>query len=111
MRTAKSLLPFQLLQAIDVRPQRLRDYYRPISLLITLDQRQPQPSNGEPRPIKRVGEFRLRLLFAAKSDACTPRLKRFAVRTRRDLSIGVLAWQPHFDVIGLGGRESKLTGC
>src|SRR6266567_4770774 len=104
------LLPFYPLQAVDVRPQCLRDYYRPISLLIVFEQRQPQPSNREPRPIQRVREFRLRLFFAAKSDARPPRLKRFAVRTRRDLSIGVLAWQPDFDVIGLGGRESKVAG-
>src|SRR6185295_11264912 len=37
-------------------------------------------------------------------------LKRFAIRTRRDLAIGILARQPHFNVISFRRGESEVAG-
>ena len=71
------------------------------------DQRAP---DGETRAVQRVHELRL-ALRVAEARLHPPRLERLAVRARRDLAVGVLRGQPHFEVVGLGGGEADVAGA
>ena len=49
--------------------------------------------------------------FGFESDVCTSALKIFAIGAGGNFPVFILAGQPDFNIIGLGSRESQITGA
>src|SRR6202048_2822117 len=53
----------------------------------------------------------LTIFPAAKARLHAPRLELATHRARRNLAIGILAWQPDLDVVGLLRGETHIAGA
>src|SRR5262245_1069779 len=95
--------------AAHVRLQSLGNYDRPIGLLIVLEYRDQRTPDREPRAVQRVDVADLLAAFGAVARIHAPRLKVAAHRARGDFSIGILAWQPNLDVVGLLGGKAHVA--
>lgn len=67
------------LQAVEVRPQGLRDDDRAIGLLVVFENRQPSPANGQAAAIEGVQIFRLPALASPEPQVGAASLKGFKV--------------------------------
>src|SRR5258708_4512628 len=93
-----------------VRLQRLRNAHAAVGLLIVLQNRHPCTTTRKSAAIKRMKEFSLALALGRVANIRPPRLKSFEVRAGRNLAEKILPWQPDFNVISLGRRESHIGG-
>src|SRR5207247_2864599 len=98
------------LQAVNKRPQSLRNDHRAVGLLIILKDGKPSAADCQTRAVQGVHKLGLRSTGAAKANVGAPRLERFVVRAGRDFAKGILRRQPHFDVVSLGVAETKIAG-
>ena len=55
-------------------------------------------------------KLRFRATRATKTNLCAPRLERFIVRTRRDLTKSILRRQPNFNVVSLRRSKPEIAG-
>src|SRR5208283_528205 len=94
-----------------IRAKHFRDHNRSISLLVILHNGNPGAAHSQSRSVKRVHEFALSAGLRLEADARAPRLKRFAVRTRRDFPEFVARGQPDFQVIGLRRSKAHVAGA
>src|SRR5215831_172797 len=58
-----------------------------------------------------MDELRLAASAGAKLETCATSLKRLRVAARRDLSIGLLARQPHLEVVRFGRSKTHVAGA
>src|ERR1700722_11187548 len=90
-------------------PQYFRYCDGTIRLLIILYNRNPRAPNSQSRPIQRVHKLAFPSAFGLEPDACAPRLKRLAIRTRRNLAELIARGQPRFQVIRFRRGESHIS--
>src|SRR5208337_3632769 len=96
--------------AANVRTQHFRDHHAAVGLLVVLDDGNPRPPNCQSAAIERVHQFRFLAAFGPVANVCPPCLEIRKVRARGNLAEETLSRQPHFDVIGLGRRETQVGG-
>src|SRR6266852_58380 len=82
--------------------QDFRDQDQAIRLLIILHNGDPRAADGEPGTVQGVNEVTLPAALGFEANAGAAGLKRFTVRTGRDLAEFVACGQPNFDVIRFG---------
>src|SRR5437763_6033344 len=85
-----------------------RDDYRAVALLVVLQDRDQRAADREARAIQRMDVLGLSLVVA-EAGLHAPRLEGLHVGARRNLAIGVLAWQPDLEVVGLGGGKAHVA--
>src|SRR5262247_1917912 len=89
------------LDAAHIGHQRLGQRHGPIGLLVVLQDGDHCPADSEAGAVQRMHEARALLAGLAHARLHPPGLELAAVGTAGDLSIGLLAGQPHLDVVGL----------
>src|SRR5436305_14325403 len=81
-------------------PQRLRNDYAPVGLLIVLHNRHPGATHGQSAPIQIVQELRLILSLGALTNVGAPRLIGFETRSRGNLGEDLMPRQRALTPIG-----------
>jgi hypothetical protein len=87
------------LQTAHVRTQYFRNENRAIRLLIILQQCGHSTPDCQTGTVEGMHKFRLCLGVAAEADIRTTGLEVFEVGAGRDLPVGFVAWNPHFDIV------------
>ena len=64
----------------NIRPQRFRNHYAAVGLLVILDDRNPGAAYGQPTAVQRVHEFGLVLTLGSIANVGAPRLIRLEIR-------------------------------
>src|SRR5438067_9563123 len=72
-----------------------------VLLLVVLQDRDQRAADGQAGPIQRVDELGLSGALVAELDVRAAGLERLRITAGRDLAIGILAGEPHLDVVGL----------
>src|SRR5882762_7228594 len=91
--------------------QDFRNQDRAIRLLIILHDSDPRAADGEPGTVQGVNEVTLAAALGLEANAGAAGLKRFAIRTGRDLAEFVARGQPNFDVVGFRRGEPHVAGA
>src|SRR2546425_6027997 len=98
----------EALQAPHVRAARSRQDHAAIGLLAVFQDGPHRASDREPAAVERRHQPRLVALRWAEPDLRPPRLEVAERRARADLAVGVLAGQPHLEVVRLLGTEPQV---
>src|SRR5438309_1934116 len=93
-----------------VRLECFGDEHGSVRLLVVFDDGHPGPTDGEGASVYGVDEVGLRL-SSFKPDLGAPCLEGLKVGTGGYLFKCILARQPDFDVVGLGGTETCVSSA
>src|SRR6202163_1923838 len=99
VRTMWARLPLDHVHSAHVGPEGGRNHDRAVLLLEVLQNGDERPADGEPRAVQRVHELGLPAPAGTELDVRAARLKRFGVAARGNLTVRLLARQPHLDVV------------
>jgi hypothetical protein len=92
--------------------QGLGDANRAVGLLIVFEDCEPGAAHSQPAAIEGVDKLGFSLASArTEPDVGTPRLKGVEVRAGGDFPVEPLAWEPDFEIVGLGGRKACVPGA
>ena len=94
-----------------VRAKDLGHQHRAVLLLVVLEDGDGGAAHGQAAAVQGVDEARLALLVRPVADARPPGLVVGAVGAGGDLTVAVLAGQPHLDVVGLGRVRTHVAGA
>ena len=82
-----------------------------VGILVVFEHCREGPADCEARAVQRVDVLGMLGDGVAVADVRPSRLEVFAVGAGRDFHVAAVARHPHFDVIGLGGREADVPGA
>src|SRR6185437_59399 len=100
-RSIPSPIGAKNLHASHIWPQRRWDRDRAVFLLMVLENGDQSTPDREAGAVESVDEAVAFSLFRLEARVHAASLELAALRTARNLAIGVLAWQPDLDVVGL----------
>lgn len=110
-----SLLSFALLTlanfgvAVHVRNEGFRDRDAAVFVLVVFEDRSQRTANSQTGAVQRVHEAHF-AVGVTETQVGTAALEIEEVGAAGDLTIFAVAWQPDFEVVGLGRAETDVPG-
>ncbi len=97
--------------AVHVWDEGLGNYDAAVGLLVIFEDGEPGAADGQAAAVERVDELGLARPSWAVADVGAAGLEGLEVGAGRDFAVEVLAGEPDFEVVGLGGGEAHVAGA